>query len=58
MSSKSKAVASRISEQYRREPRFVMTWKRLRTNVGAIIGLVILLILILAMLYSFIFVSY
>ena len=58
MSKKGTATASRISDQYRREPRFVMTWKRLRTNVGAIIGLVLLLILILAMIYSFIFVSY
>ena len=58
MSKKGNATVSRISDQYRREPRFVMTWKRLRTNVGAIIGLAILLILIFAMLYSFIFVSY
>ena len=58
MSKNKNMTASRISDQYRREPRFVMTWKRLRTNVGAIIGLVILIILILAMVYSFIFVSY
>ena len=58
MSRKKNATASRISEKYQREPRIVMTWKRLRTNVGAIIGLSILLILILAMLYSFFFISY
>ena len=58
MSRKKNATASRISEKYQREPRIVMTWKRLRTNVGAIIGLTILLILILAMLYSFFFISY
>lgn len=52
------ATASRISEQYQREPRFLMTWKRLRTNVGAVIGLVILLAIVLAMLYSFFFISY
>ena len=50
MSKKKTATASRISAQYQREPRFVMTWKRLRTNVGAIVGLAILLILILAMI--------
>ena len=49
MSRKATAAASRISAQYQREPRIVMTWKRLRTNIGAIIGLVILLALILAM---------
>ena len=58
MSKKKQATASRISDQYRREPRFVMTWKRLRTNVGAIIGLIILIIIILSMLYSFFFISY
>ena len=58
MSRKATAAASRISAQYQREPRIVMTWKRLRTNVGAIIGLAILLALILAMFYSFIFISY
>ena len=58
MSKKKQATASRISDQYRREPRFVMTWKRLRTNVGAIIGLIILIVIILSMLYSFFFISY
>ena len=58
MSKKKKTTASRISEQYQREPRVVMTWKRLRTNVGAIIGLTILVIMILLMLYSFFFISY
>ncbi len=58
MSKKKNATASRISEQYQREPRIVMTWKRLRTNVGAIIGMCILIALILCMLYSFFFISY
>ena len=58
MSKKKQATASRISDQYRREPRFVMTWKRLRTNVGAIIGLVLLIVIILSMFYSFFFISY
>lgn len=58
MSRESTATVSRISEKYQREPRILMTWKRLRTNVGAIIGLVILLAIILAMLYSFFFISY
>ena len=58
MSKKKNATASRISEQYQREPRIVMTWKRLRTNVGAIVGMCILIALILCMLYSFFFISY
>ena len=56
MSKKTK-TASRISEQYQREPRVVMTWKRLRTNVGAIVGLTILVFMILLMLYPFFFIS-
>jgi len=55
--SKSKTV-SRVSEQYKAEPRFVAAWKRLRTNIGAMVGLVILILLILCMIYSFFFISY
>ena len=57
MSKKTKAV-SMISQQYQKENRFVAIWKRLRTNVGAVIGLCVLIALILLMVYSFFFISY
>ena len=56
--SKKNATQSLISEKYKKEKRIVALWKRLRTNIGAMVGLVILVILILLMLYSFFFISY
>jgi peptide/nickel transport system permease protein len=49
---------SMISSQYKRENRMLAVWKRLRTNVGAVVGLIILGTLILMMIYSFLFISY
>lgn len=49
---------SMISSQYQRENRMLAVWKRLRTNIGAVVGLIILSILILMMIYSFLFISY
>ena len=56
--SKKPTTASLISEKYRKESRFVSAWKKLRTNVGAMVGLGILLLLFLLMIYSFIFIDY
>ena len=56
--SKKNTTASLISAQYQRENRALAVWKRLKTNKGAIVGLVILGILILLMIYSFIFISF
>lgn len=49
---------SLISEKYKKEKRIVALWKRLRTNIGAVVGLCILVALILLMIYSFFFISY
>lgn len=57
MSVKTK-TQSMISSQYQRENRLLSVWKRLRTNVGAVVGLFILSAIILSMVYSFLFISY
>lgn len=56
--SKSNQTQSMISSQYKRENRLLAVWKRLRTNPGALIGLIILCAIVLLMVYSFIFISY
>ena len=57
MSSKVK-TQSMISSQYQRENQLLAVWKRLRTNPGAVVGLIILCALILIMVYSVLFISY
>ncbi|NLL46328.1 MAG: ABC transporter permease [Clostridiales bacterium] len=47
-----------ISSQYQRENQLLAVWKRLRTNPGAVVGLIILCALILIMVYSVLFISY
>ena len=57
MSKKSNSV-SMISAQYQKENRALALWNRLKTNKGAVAGLIILILLLLSMVYSFIFISY
>lgn len=57
MSSKVTAQQA-VSRQYEKENRALAVWKRLRTNPGAVIGLIILIIMVLLMIYSFLFISY
>ena len=57
MSSKVKTQLM-ISSQYQRENQLLAVWKRLRTNPGAVVGLIILCALILIMVYSVLFISY
>ena len=56
MSKKNASV--RISLQYEKKSLFAESWERLRTNPGAIFGLVVLLCIVLLMIYSFLFISY
>lgn len=56
--SKKVKTQSMISSQYQRENQLLAIWKRLRTNPGAVVGLIILCSLILIMIYSFLFISY
>ena len=56
--SKKNATQSMISAQYQKENRLLSTWRRLKQNKGAIAGLIILILLILAMIYSYVFISY
>ena len=56
--SKKNTTKSLISAQYQRENRMLSLWKRLRQNKGAVAGLIILILLLLAMVYSYIFISY
>lgn len=56
--SKKNTTKSLISAQYQRENRMLSLWKRLRQNKGAVAGLIVLILLLIAMIYSFIFISY
>jgi len=47
-----------VSRQHDRRSLFVETWLRIRTNPGALLGLVVLILIILLMVYSFIFISH
>jgi len=47
-----------ISRKYNRESLFIGSWRRIRTNPGAVFGLAVLIIIVLTMVYSFIFISY
>ena len=52
------STESKIAEKYRKESRFLSVWRRLRTNVGAMVGLFILIALFLLMIYSFFGITY
>jgi len=47
-----------ISRQYKRNSPFLESWRRIRTNPGAVFGLCLLTLIILMMVYSFFFISY
>ncbi|NLT14973.1 MAG: ABC transporter permease [Clostridiales bacterium] len=47
-----------ISRKYGKRGPFTESWVRMRSNPGAVIGLVILVILMLVMVFSFFFISY
>ena len=56
--SKRSASASRSSLRYEKENRLLSIWRKLRSNVGAMVGLGILIVLFLLMIYSFFAISY
>jgi len=56
--SKQEKTKSLISDQYKRKSLFVESWLRIRTNPGAVFGLVIIIIIILMMFYSIFFISF
>ena len=47
-----------IARQYEKRGAFAETWSRLKTNPGAVFGLVVLALIILMMLYGIIFIPY
>jgi len=57
MSSNVKAQVA-VSRQYEKENRTLAVWRRLRSNPGAVVGLIILAAMVLMMIYSFLFISY
>jgi len=53
-----KHTGTLISRQYEKRGLLAESWYRMRTNPGAVFGLVVLIIIVLLMLYSFFFISY
>lgn len=47
-----------VSRQYNKKGLFAETWARMRTNPGAVFGLIVLAIIFLLMLYSIFFIKY
>ena len=54
---KSEQTETLVSRQYKRVGLFAESWKRLRTNPGAMFGLGVLIVMTLLMIYSFLFIS-
>ena len=53
-----KESASLVSLKYDRKSLLAESWERIRTNPGAVFGIVVLLIIFGLMIYSFLFISY
>ena len=53
-----KDTGSLVSMQYDRKSMFAESFRRIRTNPGAVFGIVVLFIIFMLMIYSFIFISY
>lgn len=52
-----KKAPTLLSKQYKKQNNFVECWKRLKTNPGAMFGLVVIVIMFLLMIYSFLFIT-
>mgnify|MGYP003936366241 FL=1 len=49
--------ATLASRRYKKKSGFVESWNRLKTNPGAMFGLIVLIIMVLLMIYSFLFIT-
>lgn len=49
--------ATLASRRYKKKSGFVESWNRLKTNPGAMFGLIVIIVMVLLMVYSFIFIS-
>ena len=53
-----KSSEALVSRQYQRNSPFMESWRRIRSNPGAVFGLALMSLIILTMVYSMIFVDY
>jgi len=53
-----KKTASLVSQQYKKVSPLLESWRRIRTNPGAVFGLVVLILIFLLMVYSLFFISF